>query len=236
MSSKYLQTKGKKLRRRSTENKGPPLSKSEALFKKAESDGLSLHESLREEKNYRLLRRVVDGRLSQATAEHLAALPPERVVYGNVDSVFKASSPLKYMLSLKHISLCDNSLTKSRFVGMRSGSNVILINEAGKVLRYSASKWVYAELIKIEQLPADLRKWDPLWSKMFIKLQLLDIQASNKGRKLPMVSSDVNKLHQIRKINHSPGKKQLAAQQKIKEVYDMDEVVNPTAVPDLFSY
>ena len=242
MSDQYSKTKGKKLRRRSSTSKsrGPVLSKTEALYKHLTDKGHTLDEKLKDDKYFVLLKRLSDGRVPLQIISYLMSVPEEKLVIGTIDSVFKAGTPLKSIIKVQHMSFSDTKMTSGEFIALRQQGIVLLIDGNGHVYRYQPNKLVFGELLGVSPLPADLRKWDQGWAKLFLRASLIDRASaapSNLGEKPQNIfGGGVAKLHQIRKINQYPGKKQLITQRRTKEIYDMDAVVNPAGEVPLFSH
>lgn len=240
MSNQYSKTKGKKLRRR-TSSAPDTRTKSEiAIEKLASQHNITVHEKMKDDKYFRLLRRLLNGRVDQGIFSLLESLTDEQLTYGTIDSVFKASSPIKSLIKLGCASLPDMSINGGEFIAQRVGSLVYLCDKRGKVLKYNPKKMVYTRLLSSIELPVDLRKWDADWAKFFIRAGLVDNISNdrcNVGSSKFLLAGGTSKLHSIRKINPNPGKRQRAVVQKTKAVYDMDQVVMPAAGQTmLFSY
>jgi hypothetical protein len=217
MSNQYLKTNGKKLRRRRTTKKKPLVSKQEQLYKYCTELGHLLPEKAKDEKFIPLMQRVIDGQLPAARAIALLSSPDDKLICGTVASVFKATSLLKSLISVRNVSFPDQSVDKLIVMGVREErtGRVLLVQKSGKRLMYNDTDLVYCVIQSKKQLPPDMREWDYRWANAYIAAKMMST-ASDSGRTrerenpMDIVSGGVEKLHQIRKINHSPGKKQIA--------------------------
>jgi hypothetical protein len=229
MSSQSL-TKGKTLRKRSKNGKKKdvsPQGKIDALFKTLASDGHKLDERLKEERFHILLKRIANGRCPYSIGNRLAKLEEGVLARGSVDSIFKASSALKVIVTLKNTSFSDGRHSSCEFIGIRTGGVVQLVGADGSMHKYDPSKLVYGQVVRITSLPADLRKWDPAWSTAFLKATMahrVTNERCNKGSSQKVIHGGIGKLHQIRKINRNPSKKQLIKQEQSKEIFDMPDM------------
>jgi hypothetical protein len=231
MSSSYsTNTKGKKLRRRSTTKKGPALSRMESMFNDVVGEHGALDEKFKDEKYYQLLRRLALGRVTYSTVQRIGLLPEERLVCGSIGAVFKANSPLRSLISMRHASLPDKKASKFTVIATKVNELVLLIDSSGGILQYDPKKMIYGELVGFQPLPPDLRKWDAVWSKNYLRASVQSNNRHDVSNPLyPQESwgGGVSQLHQIRRINKNPSKKQKQPSRKAKQVYNMDELAIP---------
>ena len=228
--------KGKRLRRRVS--KGPVKSKVEQLYDQVVHLGVTLPVNAKQEKFIPLLALLLQGRIDTKTAKHIVALPDDKYVYGTVETVFKTNTALRYYTDAKFVLLPDQIAKNSGFVGThnKGAKQIHLIHHTGKVFKYNPGSLVYMELQEQKELPADLRKWDPRISKTYISLNLAKMSGENRRTRDKQTTSSVIKegvksIHQIRRINVHPSKKQLEARtrpshvpQRYKSSYSMAAV------------
>lgn len=230
MSSSYSATKGKKLRRRSTTKKAPALSRMESLFNEVTGEFGPIDDRFKDERYYQLLRRLALGRITSSTLSRIAKLPEEKLVCGPIGSVFKVNSPLRSLVSMRSASLPDKKTSKFTVIAMKCNELVVLLDASGGVLQYDPRKMIYGEMVSFIPLPPDLRKWDAVWSKNYLRASLQKNNRHNVSNPLypqESWSGGVSQLHQIRRINKNPSKKQQQPSRKAKQVFNMDEIATP---------
>lgn len=211
--------KGKKLRRRV--KTGPVKSKAELLYDALVQTGVTLPIKIKQEKYIPLMDRLLQGSVDKTTVTRFLKLPEDKFICGTLESVFKTNTALRHLITTGLAVLPDQTVKSSSFVGVydKETQQINLVHHTGKIFRYSPGSIVYLELEKQEELPADLRKWDPRISKSYIVLSLEHISGDSRrtrDKKNPssVVTAGVNGLHQIRKINSNPSKKQLDTRTK----------------------
>ena len=226
--------KTKKLRRRAKRPPSKPTTtpkgKTEELYNYLISKGHHLDEGLKDEKFYNVLKRFRNSKIGAGTLSRLVQVSPDKLLCGPIGKVLGVEESLRTIFQLRHISLPDFFNSNFEIMAMRHNSGkIVLFDSAGHKWEHLPRQWIYAELVATRVMPADLRKWPSSWVINYFRARVLNVGRKgrcNIGTSSSAIDGGVNKLHQIRKINSFPTRKQ---QKKIskntsKQVFDANDI------------
>lgn len=234
LSSYATVNKPKRLRRRKKRiPRKPPIEltleeKTAELYDQliAASPRIPLPEKLKDKKYYELLKRVGRGRVSKEALQSIIDASEEHLLVGPIGRELDVDSKVRTIFKLGGTSMSDCYQESFTFIAMRLPSGKIgLTNRDGDIYEYGANTMIYAEKLGTIKLPMDLREWSSRWMAAFFRLRLRHAEthgSCNGGR----IGYKVATLHNIRRINSSPSKKQRREISKniSKPVFDADEV------------
>jgi hypothetical protein len=183
--------------------------KTDALYKMLSSEsGTPVPAKCNDKKFYRLMSRLAKGKISNAMFTQLVNLDDDKLVAGPIGRVLETDSYMRTAFHLQWISLTDHCQESMNVIAMRLPNGMVgVVTRDGDIFEYKPGIWMYAEKVSTTALDFDLRKWNSRWVKAYFRLKLR--HADTHGHiNVAKPRYKTQELHQIRRINSSPSKKQ----------------------------
>lgn len=215
-TSSKRKTKRKKLRK--VVPKDPAVRLYESL--KKDYGDKRVPKELANERYIPLMKRVVEGNMPVSA---LSTLVDTTIFCGTLEELLgEGDTSIPREIVLENVSTPEYYLPVLAGLGAEGRDGLRVYGDVVRSLRYHATqptiprgKTIYCKVQKIEQLPADMRKWTEQQRVTFLQVRSAGIKISNvidperlASHYLRDGNPATEKLHQIRRINGYPSKAQ----------------------------